>query len=134
MPSPDGKRVAFLGTLYADALTIEDTEKLHKKREEDPVKARVTEDRIYRYWDRCLTDGKVFHIFVIDLETREITDRTPDSKLWFDLSVPLLQVAEALFEPLLALLVAGVIIAKTAPAEGRADGETRPSTAPASHP
>jgi dipeptidyl aminopeptidase/acylaminoacyl peptidase len=83
---PDGKRIAFLAGVLADA--PQDTEKLLKQREEDPVKARVTEDRVYRYWDRWLTDGKVFHIFMLDLETRELTDLTPDSRRWFDLMDP----------------------------------------------
>lgn len=85
---PDGKRIAFLAPLLSDALTVEGTEKLLKEREEEPVKVRVTEDRVYRFWDRWLTDGKVYHLFTIDLETRELVDLTPDSRRHFDFMEP----------------------------------------------
>ncbi|MFC2172377.1 S9 family peptidase [Acidobacteriota bacterium] len=81
---PDGKRIAFFTGLYKDALTIEGTAKLKQERDEDPVKARVTEDRVYRFWDTWLTDGKVHHIFVMDIASREMMDITADSKRWID--------------------------------------------------
>lgn len=81
---PDAKRIAFLAAVYADAPSLEETAKKAKAKEEDPVKAAVTEDRVYRYWDRWLTDGTVHHLFVLDLETREIVDLIPDSKRVFD--------------------------------------------------
>ena len=49
-----------------------------KKRDESKVTAKVTEDRYYRYWDHWLTDGYVSHLYVIDLETGEITDLMPE--------------------------------------------------------
>lgn len=85
---PDGRRLAFIAQVYRQAPTIEKTEKLAKEREADPVKAAVTEDRVYRYWDRYLTDGKVHHIFVLDLDTRELVDLTPRSERWFGLMEP----------------------------------------------
>jgi len=81
---PDGRRVAFIAEVYADAPSIEATAKRAKERNDDPVKAAVTEDRFYRYWDHWLTEGKIHHIFVIDLETRAIVDLTPDSRRLFD--------------------------------------------------
>jgi dipeptidyl aminopeptidase/acylaminoacyl peptidase len=81
---PDGKRIAFLAPVYKDARGIEATAKRAKEREEEPVKAAVTEDRFYRYWDRWMTEGTVHHIFVLDLESREIIDLIPDSKRWFE--------------------------------------------------
>ncbi len=85
---PDGKRIAFIALVAVQAPTIAGTRALLEEREKDPVKAKVTEDRIYRYWDRWLTGGEVHHIFVLDLESREIRDLTPESRCWFDLMEP----------------------------------------------
>jgi dipeptidyl aminopeptidase/acylaminoacyl peptidase len=81
---PDGKRIAFVSPLLADALTAEATKKLLEEREKDPVKAHVTEDRVFRFWDRWLTTGESPHLFIVDVETREVKDLTPDSTRWFD--------------------------------------------------
>jgi dipeptidyl aminopeptidase/acylaminoacyl peptidase len=82
---PDGRRIAFISHVFIKGLTLEKTARLAKERSEEPVKAYVTEDRVYRYWDHWLTEGKVQHLFSIDPETREITDLTPDSKRWLGL-------------------------------------------------
>jgi len=81
---PDGKRIAFLGYVLTGAPTPEGTRRLQEERDKDPVKAHVTEDRIYRFWDSWLTDGKVLHIFVYDLASARLTDLTPDLRQWFD--------------------------------------------------
>jgi len=85
---PDGKRIAFLAPLLADAPTPDGTRALVEAREREPVQARVTEDRVYRYWDRWLTDGEFPHLFVIDLESRALTDLLPDTRRWFELMDP----------------------------------------------
>lgn len=85
---PDGRRAAFLAPVMADAPGLEQTAKRVKEREKDPVKAHVTEDRLYRFWDEWLTHGQVHHIFVLDLETREMMDLTPDSRRWFEFMDP----------------------------------------------
>jgi len=85
---PDGRRIAFLVPLYGEALTPEGTAKLAEERDDDPLEVHVTEDRVYRFWDRELTPGKFPHIFVLDLETREMMDLTPDSLRWFDWMEP----------------------------------------------
>ncbi len=85
---PDGRRLALMVPLYADAPTIDGTAELAKAREEDPVKVRVTEDRVYRFWDRWLTEGQIHHIFVLDIETGVLTDLMPDSKRWLGLFEP----------------------------------------------
>ena len=53
---PDGKRIAFAVPLYGEALTPAKTEKLAAKKRGNPVKAHVTEDRWYRFWDKWITD------------------------------------------------------------------------------
>ena len=49
------------------------------------MKARVTENRLFRFWDRWLTDDEYPHLFVVDLETRKVTDLLPGSQRHFDL-------------------------------------------------
>ena len=78
---PDNSGVMFLSPLSIDALTIEGTRT--SRDNETTVKARVTEDRMYRFWDRWLTDGNVPHIFLFDFSSGEIRDLTPDSRRWW---------------------------------------------------
>ena len=85
---PDGKRIAFVAWVLVDAPTPEGTRDLLNARSKNPVKAHVTEDRIYRFWDTWLTDGRVPHLFVLDLGTRTLTDLIPDSRRWFDFMEP----------------------------------------------
>ena len=82
---PDGKRVIFLAGLYDSALDLASTAELDEAREEDPVKAHVTEDRVYRHWDRWLTEGKIHHLFLLDLESGDLSDLTPDWDRWMGL-------------------------------------------------
>jgi dipeptidyl aminopeptidase/acylaminoacyl peptidase len=81
---PDAKRIAFLAPLLKGHLTVDATKKRLEERDKDPVKAHVTEDRVFRHWDTWLDGGEVPHLFVLDLETRELRDLTPDSERWFD--------------------------------------------------
>jgi len=75
---PGGKRVLFVSPVLPgyggdlDSLRAE-----LERREKDRVTAKVTENRFYRYWDHWLTDGYVNHLFVIDIDTGEITDLMP---------------------------------------------------------
>jgi dipeptidyl aminopeptidase/acylaminoacyl peptidase len=85
---PDGKRIAFLAPLYRDAPTIEGTRQLAEERKKKGVRPHVTEDRLYRFWDRWLTDGDVHHVMVVDVNSGAVTDLTPDSERWFDLMDP----------------------------------------------
>ncbi len=81
---PDGKRIAFVVPLYLDAMSVKGTSELRKKREEDPVKAAVTENRVYRVWDTWITDNRVHHIFVLDLDSGEMMDLLPRWRRWMD--------------------------------------------------
>jgi dipeptidyl aminopeptidase/acylaminoacyl peptidase len=81
---PDGSGIVFGAKVLKGHLTPEATTTELERREKDPVKAHVTEDRFYRYWDQWLTTGEVPHLFVIDLATRVVRDVTPESTLWFE--------------------------------------------------
>ena len=74
----DGKRIVFLASTWPDV--NDDFDALKKRideREKDKVKAYVTENRLLRYWDHYATDGRVQHVFVVDLETRKVKDLLP---------------------------------------------------------
>jgi dipeptidyl aminopeptidase/acylaminoacyl peptidase len=85
---PDGRRIVFGTYLLQDSPTPEGTKELLDKRAKDPVKAHVTEDRLYRFWDRWLTGGERPHLFVLDLGTRALVDLTPEGTGWFDFMEP----------------------------------------------
>jgi dipeptidyl aminopeptidase/acylaminoacyl peptidase len=85
---PDGSRIAFLSPLLKGHLTIEATRARIEERDKDPVKAHVTEDRVYRFWDTWLDTGEVPHLFGLDLATRQLVDLTPDSTRWWDWNDP----------------------------------------------
>jgi dipeptidyl aminopeptidase/acylaminoacyl peptidase len=85
---PAGRRIAFIAPVFGDAASIEETAKRAEEREKDPVKANVSESRVYRFWDGWHTRGIVHHIFALDLRTRTLVDLTPQSRRWFDLMDP----------------------------------------------
>ncbi len=82
---PDGSRIAFVSAVVAGAETPEGTKKAVDAREKGKVKARVTESRLYRFWDRWLTDDEFPHIFLVDVATRKVTDLLPGSRRYFGL-------------------------------------------------
>jgi dipeptidyl aminopeptidase/acylaminoacyl peptidase len=85
---PDGRRVVVISRLYRDALGVEATRRLRDARAKAGDRPHVTEDRVFRLWDRWLTDGEVHHVFVVDVETGDARDLTPASDQWFDLMDP----------------------------------------------
>ena len=40
----------------------------------------MTENRLFRFWDRWLTDEEYPHVFVVDLGMRRVTDLTPGAR------------------------------------------------------
>lgn len=75
---PDGSKIVFLAHTWPD---LNDDFAAVKKRldeaEKSKAKAFVSENRLVRYWDRWLTDGRYPHFFALDLATRKVTDLTP---------------------------------------------------------
>lgn len=72
----------------AEPESVARTRRLAAAREAEPVKARVTEDRVYRYWDKWLTGGEAPHLFLLDLTTKRLLDLTPELTAWFDFDDP----------------------------------------------
>jgi dipeptidyl aminopeptidase/acylaminoacyl peptidase len=82
---PDGTRIAFVSHVIAGQETLEATKKAVEAREKNKVKARATENRLYRFWDHWLTDGEYPRIFVVDVVTKKVVDLLPGSKRIFGL-------------------------------------------------
>lgn len=85
---PDGSGLILVAPVFKEAPDMEATREFAGARRKDPVKAHVTEDRVYRYWDRWLTDGRVPHLFRLDLLSGDLTDLTPDSRRWWNWDTP----------------------------------------------
>jgi dipeptidyl aminopeptidase/acylaminoacyl peptidase len=81
----DATRVCVVSPVLAAAPTLEGTRALLAGRAQSPVNAHGTEDRVYRFWDRWLTDGAVPHLFEVSLEDGAVRDLTPTMVAWFDL-------------------------------------------------
>ena len=82
---PDGRRLVFVSHVIAGHESPEATTKALDAREKDKVKARVTENRVYRFWDRWLTDEEFPHLFVVEIGTKKVTDLLPGSRRLFGL-------------------------------------------------
>ncbi len=81
---PDGSGLVFGAMLLKDHLTPDATRAELERREKDPVKAHITEQRFFRMWDQWLTTGEVVHLFHFDVASETLRDLMPDSALWFD--------------------------------------------------
>jgi dipeptidyl aminopeptidase/acylaminoacyl peptidase len=81
---PDGSGIVFGSMLIKGHLTPAATKAEIERREKDPVKAHVTEERFYRYWDTWLTTGEVPHLFLYDFASGSVRDLITDSTTWFD--------------------------------------------------
>jgi dipeptidyl aminopeptidase/acylaminoacyl peptidase len=79
---PDGSGLILLSEVYRDALGLEEAGERKADLDKTKVKAKVTEDRVYRFWTRWLTDGAVPHLFHLDLESGELVDLIPDATRW----------------------------------------------------
>ncbi len=83
---PDGKRIAFAANIIPElANNLDSMKKVIEQKKKSKVTAKVSEDRLIRYWDRWLTDGNYPRLFMIDLETKKIIDLLPNWKNYFDL-------------------------------------------------
>ncbi len=81
---PDGRRVAFLSEMSAAAPGVAGAAALRKVEDESPAPVRVSESRVYRYWDHWLETRRHHHVLCLDLASGAISDLTPDSRRWFD--------------------------------------------------
>jgi dipeptidyl aminopeptidase/acylaminoacyl peptidase len=74
---PDGKHLAFSADIFPDCGTDDNCNKLTDSTQSGgPLQAHVADHLMYRHWTSW-KDGKRTHTFVIDTETKKVTDCTP---------------------------------------------------------
>ncbi len=83
---PDGKKIAFGARIHPDYEgDFDKLEKMIQEEEESKVSAKTTENNIYRFWDRWLTDGFYPRLFKVDLKSQDVTDLMPESANYFSM-------------------------------------------------
>jgi dipeptidyl aminopeptidase/acylaminoacyl peptidase len=85
---PEGSALIVPVAVAPPTFTVDGTREAVAARKDEKVKARTTEDRVYRYWDHWLTDGDVFHLYLVDAATGDARDLTPDLRMWLDFDDP----------------------------------------------
>ncbi len=71
---PDSKSVAFISWVWPDEKGEKAQEKRLKAQQDSKVKAHVVEHMTYRYWDHWLSDGRVPHVFTVQLGSGKCRD------------------------------------------------------------
>ena len=71
---PDSRRIAFLSWVWPDTRGMGGLRKRYRAFKDDKVKAHVVEHSAYRFWDHWLSDGRVLHLFTVDLDGGRIRD------------------------------------------------------------
>ena len=80
----DGNRIAFAANILPEYNgDWEKLKDLQRKMRESKVTAKVTENTMYRYWDRWLTDGYHPRLFSLELASGKVTDLMPNTINYF---------------------------------------------------
>jgi dipeptidyl aminopeptidase/acylaminoacyl peptidase len=83
---PDGKSLAFLASTWPDLnADFDAVKKRLDAAEKDKTQAKVSENRLWRYWDHYLTDGRYPHVFRVELASKQVADLTPGSARYMGL-------------------------------------------------
>lgn len=83
---PDGKQIAFganvLPEYEGDFAKLKN---MIEEKKKSKVTAKTTENVMYRYWDRWLTDGFYSRLFSVDLASKKVTDLMPQTNNYFNM-------------------------------------------------
>ncbi len=71
---PDSRRLAFISWVWPDTKGEKAQAKRYKEHKDSKVKAHVVEHAAYRFWDHWLSDGRVPHVFVVEVESGKTRD------------------------------------------------------------
>ena len=78
---PDSKHIAFVSWVWPELKTDEEQARRLKEQKESKVKAYVIETTKFRHWDHWVADGRVSHVFVVNVETGEYWDVLAGTRL-----------------------------------------------------
>ncbi len=83
---PDGNRIGFAANIHPgyDG-NFELLEEIIDEQRESKVTAKVTENVMYRFWDRWLTDGFFPRLFSVTVDSGEVTDLMPGTSNYFEM-------------------------------------------------
>ncbi len=83
---PTGDRIAFGASILPDYEgDFDKLKKMMDKKKESKVSARVTENTMYRFWDRWLTDGFFPRLFSVEVASGTVTDLMPNTANYFNM-------------------------------------------------
>jgi len=71
---PDSRRLAFISWVWPETRGLGKLAKRWKAFKDDKVKAHVVEHSSYRFWDHWLSDGRVPHVFTVEVESGRMRD------------------------------------------------------------
>jgi dipeptidyl aminopeptidase/acylaminoacyl peptidase len=71
---PDSRRIAFASWVWPGEPNLAALAKRYKAWKDDKVKAHVVEHAAYRWWDHWISDGRVPHLFTVDIGSGRIRD------------------------------------------------------------
>ena len=74
--SPSGTHLAFLSSVFPDAPDAETSARMLKQRAENPVKAQIFDELLFRHWNSW-RDGRRSHLFVIPAVGGKAVDVSP---------------------------------------------------------
>ena len=77
--STDGKKILFVSQVYPHCLTQECNKAKSNKAAEQKADVKVFTELMYRHWDHWRGE-KRGHLFLMDLQSKKVTDLTPKSK------------------------------------------------------
>jgi len=83
---PQGDRIAFGANILPEYDgDFDKLKKLLDERKESKVTAKVTENTMFRFWDKWLTDGLYPRLFAVNLKDRKVTDLMPNTINFFNM-------------------------------------------------
>jgi dipeptidyl aminopeptidase/acylaminoacyl peptidase len=71
---PDSRKLAFVSWVWPEVPGDKKQRARLKKHKESKVTAHVVEHSMYRYWDHWLSDGRVPHVFTVDVSSGKCAD------------------------------------------------------------
>jgi dipeptidyl aminopeptidase/acylaminoacyl peptidase len=83
---PTGDRIAFGANILPEYEgDFDKLKKLIDEKKESKITAKVTENTMYRFWDRWLTDGYYPRLFSVDVNSKKVTDLMPNTVNYFNM-------------------------------------------------